>query len=173
MTTTVQIEPDIRPLELPELVTAHRISSEVFDLPYSYETLRAYYEKAHGGFLGAVLGGGLAGFVVATSPRVVLFGRRVGEVAVLAVARQHQRQGIGSALLTAGMDLLRARGMRVVRLHVDTTNDGAIAMYERFGFARERIVPAYYRNGRDAYRMTKPLGGAAGRRGGVARSRLE
>lgn len=105
----------------------------------------------------AEVAGEIVGFVVATSPLISLWGGKVGEIAVLAVEPDHRGQGIGSRLLRAGLDTLKARGMSSARLHVETGNVRAIALYERFGFTREARVTAYYRNGKDAYRMIKSL----------------
>jgi len=147
----------IRPIRGRELVAVHRISSTAFEIPYSYETLTNYRHRARGGLLVAEVAGEIVGFVVATSPLISLWGGKVGEIAVLAVESGYRGQGIGSRLLQAGLDTLKARGMSSARLHVETGNAGAIALYERFGFARETRVTAYYRNGKDAYRMVKPL----------------
>jgi ribosomal protein S18 acetylase RimI-like enzyme len=147
----------IRPLRGRELIAAHNISARSFDLPYTYETLMSYRQRARGGFLVAELSGKLAGFVIATSPVLSFLGNRTGEIAVLAVDEVYRRMGVGSRLLEDGLELLRSRGMRRARLHVETGNRGAIALYEAYGFERECVIRGYYRNGRDAYRMTVSL----------------
>jgi 2-(1,2-epoxy-1,2-dihydrophenyl)acetyl-CoA isomerase len=56
-----------------------------------------------------------------------------GEVAGLYVLPERRRGGIGSALLTAGLDELRAHGVHAT-LWVFTDNHSARAFYTRFGF---------------------------------------
>ena len=61
-------------------------------------------------------------------------GDPVGELESLAVATAHRGRGIGSRLLEALLADLTERGVRDVVLGVLPDNDGAIALYRRFGF---------------------------------------
>jgi ribosomal protein S18 acetylase RimI-like enzyme len=58
-----------------------------------------------------------------------------GEVASLYVLPERRRGGIGSALLAAGLDELRARGAEAATLWVFKDNLAGRAFYARFGFA--------------------------------------
>ncbi len=40
-----------------------------------------------------------------------------------------------------------------VILEAEVTNKGALAMYEKLGFARTRRLPKYYLSGKDAFRL--------------------
>jgi RimJ/RimL family protein N-acetyltransferase len=61
------------------------------------------------------------------------------------VAASHRRQGIGTALLHAAVGWARDVGVHKLELHVFPYNEGAIALYERFGFRREGYRRAHYR----------------------------
>lgn len=72
-------------------------------------------------------------------------GARPRDVAVLqhvVVAPRARGAGLGTALVTAFVDVLRARGVRQVRL-VTRADDGAGGLYERLGWrrVRERHAP--------------------------------
>jgi RimJ/RimL family protein N-acetyltransferase len=63
----------------------------------------------------------------------------------LMVAADARRQGVGWALLEAAVEWSRGAGIRKLELHVFPWNEPAIALYERFGFAREGLRTAHYR----------------------------
>ena len=62
-------------------------------------------------------------------------GRLEGWVDVLGVRRSYRKQGLGRALLLAGMKVLQDEGMEWAMLGVDTENlTGALGLYEGVGF---------------------------------------
>ena len=67
----------------------------------------------------------------------------------LMVAIDARRQGIGTALLQAAVDWARETGVRKLELHVFPWNEGAIALYDAFGFEREGFRKGHYRRGGD------------------------
>ena len=62
----------------------------------------------------------------------------------LSVAAVHQRGGHGSALLAEAMRMARDRGAMHIFLEVRPSNDGAKALYSRFGFRQVAVRPNYY-----------------------------
>jgi [ribosomal protein S18]-alanine N-acetyltransferase len=78
-----------------------------------------------------------------------------GHIATFAIHPDFRRRGLGNALL--GFALLEAahEGVELVYLEVRRSNEAAIQMYERFGFAMTGIRASYYSdNHEDALMMT-------------------
>lgn len=63
-----------------------------------------------------------------------------GWINYLAVDPDDRRLGYGRALMAEAERLLRARGCPKINLQVRAGNDGAIAFYERLGFADDKVV---------------------------------
>ena len=61
-------------------------------------------------------------------------GTRAGEVYVLGLDPDAQAGGLGKALLVAGLDSLKRRGLPVVMLYAESDNHKAIKLYEKLGF---------------------------------------
>ena len=74
--------------------------------------------------------------------------RHVADLGLM-VAAGHRRQGIGRALLEQAVAWAAEVGVRKLELHVVPHNEGAIALYESFGFRREGYRQGHYRRGRD------------------------
>ena len=72
--------------------------------------------------------------------------RHVADLGLM-VAQSHRRQGIGRALLEAAAGWAREHDVRKLELHVFAHNDGAIKLYEQFGFEQEGFRKAHYRRG--------------------------
>ena len=75
-------------------------------------------------------------------------------IATIGVDPGYQRRGIGRALLRACEDKLNVPR---VRLTVRLSNTGAIAMYEKEGYATFDIWKTYYNDGEDGMVMEKAL----------------
>ncbi len=65
----------------------------------------------------------------------------------LMVSLDARREGVGTALLQAAVDWAREAGIRKLELHVFPWNEGAIALYDSFGFEREGYRKGHYRRG--------------------------
>ena len=63
----------------------------------------------------------------------------------LMVAQSYRRRGVGRALLEAAVDWARSHEVSKLELHVFPHNEGAIALYDQFGFEREGYRKRHYR----------------------------
>jgi ribosomal protein S18 acetylase RimI-like enzyme len=80
-----------------------------------------------------------------------------GRVLLFAVDPVAQGQGVGRALLRSLSTEMALENVRQVALEVRADNRRAIDFYQRHGFAVTGLQAAAYKDGADAYVMTKPL----------------
>ena len=62
----------------------------------------------------------------------------IGMIGDLSVLPDHQHHKIGSALLASGIEVLRKRGCSRINLKVESQNEKALKLYEKFGFYQNR-----------------------------------
>ncbi|MHC4924988.1 MAG: ribosomal protein S18-alanine N-acetyltransferase [Planctomycetota bacterium] len=67
-----------------------------------------------------------------------------GELANIAIADGHRGRGLGAHLLGRMLDVGRERDVASVYLEVRASNQAAIGLYERFGFAQIGVRRRYY-----------------------------
>lgn len=94
----------------------------------------------------------ILGFLIATTNR-----RRQGHIITIDVLPQAQRFGVGSKLLTAAEDRLRARQCASVFLETAVNNAPALAFYKRHHYFVRKTLPRYYPDGLDALVLEKNL----------------
>ena len=84
-----------------------------------------------------IVNGEVAGFILGSS--MLFHYGRTFEINDLAVAPEHQRQGIAGRLLTHCLDDIKEQGM--VGVHLITAGEGILPrFYEDFGFSKEKRV---------------------------------
>lgn len=71
----------------------------------------------------------------------------------LVVDHAARRQGIGTALVDAGVRAAREHGATRMLLEVESTNDAGVAVYQRYGFEQLASRPDYYGPDRHALIM--------------------
>ena len=76
-----------------------------------------------------------------------------GYVGMLVVTKPHRNLKLGSALVARALRVMRAAGADECVLEVESTNKGALRLYENLGFIRDKRLERYYLSGNDAYRM--------------------
>jgi len=95
----------------------------------------------------------IAGFIVAHNGAA-------GHIITIDVVESARRSGLGSTLLQAAEDRLRAAGSQAVNLETAVDNRGALAFYKRHGYSVVGSRSRYYPNGVDALSMKKSLDSA-------------
>ena len=98
-----------------------------------------------------IISGAVAGFLVAEVDR------GSGHVITIDVTAAARRSGVGSLLLRAAEDRLRAAGCRSVELETAVDNVSALSFYKRHGYSVIKTFPRYYSNGVDALVLQKEL----------------
>jgi ribosomal-protein-alanine N-acetyltransferase len=97
------------------------------------------------------LGNVIAGFIVTEAAR------GNGHIITIDVIASARRSGVGSLLLRAAEDRLRAAHCRSVELETAVDNLSALSFYKRHGYSVIKTHPRYYSNGVDALVLEKNL----------------
>lgn len=80
------------------------------------------------------------------------------DLITLAIHPQYQGKGFGQRLMNRVMLELKKFGVKIVQLHVKTTNEPAIHIYQKFGFRVLETCSHYYDESKEsAYRMVLQL----------------
>lgn len=80
-----------------------------------------------------------------------------GQIITLDVLEAHRRSGVGSLLLREAESRMQAAGVRQVTLETATTNEPAIAFWQKHGYRTDAVLKRYYLGKLDAFRMRKAL----------------
>ncbi|HKN35038.1 MAG TPA: N-acetyltransferase [Terriglobales bacterium] len=96
--------------------------------------------------------GEIIGFLVGHANR-----RGAGHIITIDVLPQARRSGIGSRLLLAAEERLRAAHCSMVRLETAVDNTSALTFYKRHNYSLLRTIPRYYPGGLDAFVLQKNL----------------
>ncbi len=99
--------------------------------------LENYMRKEPEGFLIAVKGGEVVGFVIsfqdAFGPNYVTK-EKIGHIQVVHTRRGHRRQGIATKLMEAAEDYLRSRGCGLVLTETGEPNTAARSLLQKSGY---------------------------------------
>ena len=82
---------------------------------------------------------------------------RKGHIVSVAVLEAHRGNGVGRALVEESLRGMKDRGCSEAYLEVRVSNDSAIGLYRHLGFQSVTTHHGYYRDGEDAYLMSKSL----------------
>ncbi|TMA07193.1 MAG: GNAT family N-acetyltransferase [Methanobacteriota archaeon] len=102
------------------------------------------------GFLIAEVNGHPIGFLAA-----VISSDGQARILMFAVSSGWRRQGIGRQMMDAFIQSCVMRGIRRIELEVRVSNEEAIRFYKRYGFELTTVLPKFYTDGEDGYKMLK------------------
>jgi len=133
---------EIRRLTYADLPQVIAIERRAFPTPWSLAMFVLELSKPSGICLAAVREGRLAGYLVCSRYDTVWHLMNV------AVDERLRRKGIATALIDRLFELADGEGEQYT-LEVRTSNDGAIALYESFGFKAAGRRRGYYHDNRE------------------------
>ena len=87
----------------------------------------------------------------------VLEGRSESRVLMLAVSAPYRHHGVGTRLMSDFITKSAVRGVSRITLEVRKSNIGALRFYERLGFQITGVLPMYYSDMEDGFRLVKVL----------------
>ena len=135
--------------------TLYRIDQECFDpqLAYSRAELNHYLlRKSAFGILAEDKKGNVDGFVLAETDR-----RGFGHIITIDVLDRARRTGLGTKLMAAAEQRMRAAKTSIVLLETAVDNLPALHFYKRLKYSVEKVIPRYYNGERDAFLLIKRL----------------
>jgi ribosomal protein S18 acetylase RimI-like enzyme len=135
----------------------YAIEEACFQPPHRFSRryMRDLIENADAATWIAEENGVMTGFAIADWARDG--GQVVAYIQTIEVAPECRGRGVGSELLDRIEGSASAAGARVMWLHVDASNERAIALYEAKGYRRRRSVEHYYGRGQPALVYEKDL----------------
>jgi peptide alpha-N-acetyltransferase len=80
-------------------------------------------------------------------------GRKRGYIGMLVVNSNYRGQRLGSQLIRLTLKAMYLQGIDICLLETECTNKIALSLYENLGFLRTKLLPRYYMNNADAYRL--------------------
>jgi ribosomal-protein-alanine N-acetyltransferase len=139
----------IRRGEEKDILAIEELEKQCFATPWSYESLKYdIVENNRALYLVAEIEGEIVGYVGIW--KIV----DEGHIANVAVSPAHRRKHIASALLETLFRVTERAGVVQHTLEVRAGNEGAIKLYEGFGFKEAGLRKGYYEdNGEDAIIM--------------------
>jgi ribosomal-protein-alanine N-acetyltransferase len=88
---------------------------------------------------------------------IMNFGDEQAHLSLLAVARSHQRCGIGKQLMCWLEESALTAGITTINLELRATNYAARDFYRVLGYAEAAYIPGYYRGVETALRMSRDI----------------
>lgn len=154
----------VRQFEPSDMESVVEINRTCLPENYPEQFFLGLHYHAPKAFLVALVNDVLVGYIMCRIERgMSTYGRspvKKGHIVSVAVANEQRHQGIGSDLVKAAMKAMIGYGAAECFLEVRKSNEAAVSIYENLTFEIKRVLKGYYRDGEDAYLMTKKLDAA-------------
>ena len=148
---------------LDDLVQVMNINRVCLPENYTYSFFHSLLMEYPKAFWVAEHNGKIIGYVMCRIERIFskiepLRLRKAGHIVSVAVLPDYRRRGVGFELMRRTIDSLReVYGCDEAYLEVRVSNEPAINLYRKLGFAIVATHRAYYVDGEDAYVMARRL----------------
>ena len=129
----------IVPLTREHLERLVEMEAQVFSVPWSLESFQELFRYDYCHYLVAV---NEAGIPVGIAGMTLL--EDDGEIEKVMVDPAYRRRGIAAALLEGLFQMGAELGAKAYTLEVRVGNEGAIRLYEKYGFRTEGVRPNFY-----------------------------
>lgn len=149
---------EFKPEDLDDVVRINKVClpenySPSFFMDHYYENPRIFIVASADG---EVVGYSMCRIEFGVSNLKTAFARK-GHVISIAVMQEHRGKKIGLALMEASLHRVKTEGASEIYLEVRVSNNTAVELYRKLGFAASQISEGYYRDGESAYVMVKDL----------------
>jgi [ribosomal protein S18]-alanine N-acetyltransferase len=150
----------LRSYEPHDFATLYKLDQSCFPpgIAYSKTVLRYFLAQARAECFVAADENKIVGFILTEE------NPPLAHIVTLDVSEAHRRRGIGSLLLCESERNFALRGVRTVLLETATSNEPAVAFWQRHGYRIEAVLKNYYPGHLDAYEMRKALAAAKEKR---------
>lgn len=130
----------------------YRLDQDFFPNPWSLDQWQQIDWGRH--ILGTILEEGeLIGFCLASLPS----DKEAAHLYKILTHRDFRYQGIGSRILGDLIERLKENEISAIYLEVESSNEGAISLYEKLGFKKLHLAKNFYGTERHAFKMLLDL----------------
>lgn len=131
---------EIKRMTRKEIPMVAGLERQIFSMPWSEQGFCDTLKMDNAIFLTAMEDGRLLGYCG------IYLAADEGEITNVAVAPEYRRQGIAEKLVKRLMEETRSLGIRTYILEVRVSNQSAISLYRKLGFADCGIRKGFYEN---------------------------
>ena len=142
----------VRKFKPTDMFSVIKIASETLTERYNPSLFNYFYETFTKGFIVAEKDHKIIGFIIGV--KTTQYNARI---LMLSVSKLHQRQNVGSSILTEFLKTISNEEVKYIELEVRTDNKKAINFYQKHGFKIQGRIKDFYQDGKSAYTMKKEL----------------